>query len=353
MSIYNTKQQRIIILILILLLGTFLAYSLKDIISAGLGAIVFYTLFRSYYLRLIEVKKWKKSLSALFIIFGTFIILILPFFTLSWMVINKISFYTENPTEINIILNHFSSVLGIDIHSVKVIEIVEKIESWALGSFPSLVSALANIFFLISVMYFILYFMFTEYENFENSLLKYLPFKEKNALLLAEELQKITQTNVIGQGIIAFAQGLCVGIGFLIFGIEDPLFWGVLSALLSFVPLVGAALVFIPAGLIELSYSNYYSGIGILLWGIIVVSNIDNVLRLIINKKMANIHPLISIIGVIIGIPMFGILGLVFGPLLISFFILLINIYESKNATTSLYKSRIIITKNEDTDQDT
>lgn len=352
MSIYNTKQQRIIILILILLLGTFLAYSLKDIISAGLGAIVLYTLLRSYYIKLIEEKKWRKSLAALFIIFSSFIVLIIPFFTLSWMVIDKISYYTQNSNEITSILNHFSTVLGIDVHSVRVVEIIKKVETWALGSFPSLISALANIFFLISVMYFILYFMFTEHEYFENSLLKYLPFKEKNALLLAEELQKITQTNVIGQGIIAFAQGLCVGLGFLIFGIEDPLFWGVLSSLLSFVPLVGAALVFVPAGIIEISYLNYYSGIGILVWGILIVSNIDNALRLIINKKLANIHPLISIIGVIIGIPMFGILGLVFGPLLISFFILLISIYENKNNSISIYKSRIIVNKNEIPEED-
>lgn len=352
MSIYNTKQQRIIILILILLLGTFLAYSLKDIISAGLGAIVFYTLLRSYYIKLIDVKKWKKPLAALFIIFSSFIILILPFFTLSWMVINKISYYTQNSTEITDILTHFSAVLGVDVHSVKVVEIIQKIESWALGSFPSIITALLNIFFLMSVMYFILYFMFTEHEYFENSLLKYLPFKERNALQLAEELQKITQSNVIGQGIIAFAQGLCVGLGFLIFGIDDPLFWGVLSALLSFVPVVGSALVFVPAGLIELSYSNYYSGIGVLIWGVLIVANIDNVLRLIINKKMANIHPLISIIGVIIGLPMFGILGLVFGPLLISFFILLINIYESKNTATSLYKTRIIVPNKNETEKD-
>lgn len=337
---------------MILLLGTFLAYSLKDIISAGLGAIVFYTLLRSYYIKLVDVKKWKRPLAALFIILSSFIVLILPFFTLSWMVINKISYYTQNSSEITSILNHFSTVLGIDVHSVRVLEIIKKIESWALGSFPSIVSALANIFFLISIMYFILYFMFTEYEHFENALLKYLPFKNRNALQLAEELQKITQSNVIGQGIIAFAQGLCVGLGFLIFGIDDPLFWGVLSALLSFVPLVGAALVFVPAGLIELSYSNYYSGVGILIWGLLVVSNIDNVLRLIINKKMANIHPLISIIGVIIGIPMFGILGLVFGPLLISFFILLISIYENRSSTTSLYKTRIIVTKNEEPEKD-
>lgn len=343
MSIYSNKQQKIIILILILLLGAFLAYSLKDIISAGLGAIIFYSLLRNYYIKLIHVKNWKRSLAALFLILSSFIILILPFFTLSWMVINKISYYTENSFILTDILSHFSNVLGVDIHSDKVVDIINKLESWALGSFPSVVSAILNIFLLVSIMYFILYFMFTQYENFESALLKYLPFKEKNALLLAEELQKITQTNVIGQGIIAAAQGTCVGLGFLIFGLEDPLFWGVLSALLSFVPLVGAALVFIPAGVIALSYDNLYGGLGILLWGLIIVSNIDNVIRLIINKKIANIHPIISIIGVIIGIPMFGILGLVFGPLLISFFILLISIYENRNTASQVYHNPIIL----------
>jgi predicted PurR-regulated permease PerM len=308
-----------------------LAYSLKDILSAGLGAIVIYTLLRNNYIRLINDRKWKRPLAALFIIFSSFLVIILPFLALSWMVIDKISYYTTNTAEINHILSHFSNVIGVDFASDRVLDIINKLETWALGSFPSLVSAILNIFLLISIMYFVLYFMFTQYENFESALLKYLPFKERNSLLLAEELQKITQTNVIGQGIIAFAQGACVGIGFLIFGLNDPLFWGVLAALLSFVPLLGSALVFIPAGIIALSYQNYFAGVGILIWGVLIVSNIDNVLRLIINKKIANIHPIISIIGVIIGIPMFGILGLVFGPLLISFFILLISIYENKS----------------------
>jgi predicted PurR-regulated permease PerM len=265
------------------------------------------------------------------------------------MVINQISYYTKSPTQITNILSHFSSLLGVDLHSDRVVDVIQKIESWALGSFPSVVSAILNIFLLLSIMYFVLYFMFTEYENFESALLKYLPFKEKSSFLLAEELRKITQTNIIGQGVIAFAQGTCVGLGFLIFGISDPLFWGVLSALLSFVPLVGSALVFIPAGIIALSYNDYFSGIGILVWGVLIVSNIDNVLRLIINKKIANIHPIISIVGVIIGLPMFGILGLVFGPLLISFFLLLISIYENKSSKP--YTNPVLIHKKDEKEE--
>ena len=69
-----------------------------------------------------------------------------------------------------------------------------------------------------------------------------------------------------------------------------------------------------------------------MLWGALIVANIDNVIRLIINRKYANTHPIVSIVGVIIGIPVFGVLGLVIGPLLISYFILLIKIYESEQA---------------------
>lgn len=348
MSIYTLKQQRNIILIIIILLGLFLSYALKDIFTAGLGAVILYTLLRSYFIRLIEIKKWKRALAALYIILISFIVIILPFLGLSFMVVDKISYYSNNLNEIQNIINHFAAVLNIDIeHSETFASTIKKLESWLLGSFPSVVNGLLNVFLLISVMYFILYFMFTEYETFESSLMKYLPFKESNSLLLAEEMQKITQSNVIGQGIIALAQGTCVGLGFWIFNIPDPFFWGVLATLLSFVPIVGSAMVFVPAGIIEISYDNVYNGVGIIIWGAVIVANIDNVLRLIINKKIANIHPLISIIGVIIGIPMFGMLGLVFGPMLISFFLLLIKIYENKMGIRPDLHSEIEEIKNE------
>jgi predicted PurR-regulated permease PerM len=109
----------------------------------------------------------------------------------------------------------------------------------------------------------------------------------------------------------------------------------VVGVLLSFIPIVGSGLVFIPAALIAISYQNYTAGFGILLWGALIVANIDNVIRLIINRKYANTHPIVSIVGVIIGIPVFGVLGLVLGPLLISYFILLIKIYESEQANAS------------------
>lgn len=215
MSIYTLKQQRNIILIILILLGLFLSYMLKDIFTAGLGAVILYTLLRSYFIRLIDYRKWRRPLAAIFIIIISFLVIILPFLGLSLMVVDKITYYSSNLNEIQSIINHFATALHIDVeHSETFAAMIKNLESWVLGSFPSVVNGLLNVFLLISVMYFILYFMFTEYEIFESSLMKYLPFKESNSLLLAEEMQKITQSNVIGQGIIALAQGICVGLGF-------------------------------------------------------------------------------------------------------------------------------------------
>lgn len=91
----------------------------------------------------------------------------------------------------------------------------------------------------------------------------------------------------------------------------------------------GAPLIFIPAGLIELSNGNSIAGIGIIVYGYLIVTTIDNFIRMAIGRKIANTHPLITIIGVVIGIPLFGILGILYGPLMLSLFIILINIYTS------------------------
>jgi predicted PurR-regulated permease PerM len=329
----SKKQKQNIILIMIVLLGLFLAYSLRIIFSAILGAIILYTLFRNLYIKLVVEKKWRNIFAFIFIAISTFTIIILPFFTLSWMVIDKLSYFNSNPKYIQDLISHLSSISGIDLNHSSILEtVIKNIETWALGSFPTLVNALLSVFLLITIMYFLLYFMFKEYLNFEAAIIHYLPFNKENSLTLGTELSKITFSNVLGQGIIAIAQGTLIGIGFYIFNITDPIFWGVVGVLLSFIPIVGSGLVFIPAALIAISYQNYTAGFGILLWGALIVANIDNVIRLIINRKYANTHPIVSIVGVIIGIPVFGVLGLVIGPLLISYFILLIKIYESEQA---------------------
>lgn len=334
MTLFTLKERNTIVLGITIVTGLFLAYALKDIVNSIFGALIFYTIFRRLHLYLVIKRKIKAWLSATVIIILSFFSIVLPFFLLITMVVNKISSVSKNTEDLESIFSAINLFAAERLNQPNLIEdILGKVREGAMSIFSSVLGSTFHILLLLSIMYFILYFMFADYRRFEDMLLKYAPFSHRHSMKFARELRDITYSNVLGQGFIALIQGGLLALGFLLFGISDPIFWGIITLFLAFLPVVGAPFVFVPAGIIELSSGNNFAGIGILIWGFALVTNIDNVLRLFIAKWVGDIHPIITIIGVVIGIPFFGIVGLVFGPLLISFFILLVNIYQVNRKT--------------------
>lgn len=330
MSLFNYKQRNNITLLIIIILGCLIAYSLQGIFSAILGTLVLYTILRPAFLYLVEERKWNKRLSALLLLLVSVLVIILPFYAVSTMVIEKIAeLQSDHIYFKNLIFKVKHLVpLGSDFQSL-VEDGLKKAGTWATELFPSLISGAFNIVLGLLIMYFLLYFMLIENEKFESSLLKYAPFREQNAYRFAEEMRNTTYANVLGQGLICVVQGSLVSLSFYVLGYSDPLFWGVMTTFISFVPVLGPPVVFVPAALLQMANGNSFGAWAMLIFGFVVIINIDNVLRFMIAKKVGNIHPIITVIGVVIGIPLFGILGLVFGPLLLSYFILLIKIYET------------------------
>ncbi len=329
MPIYNSSQQKNLVLGLVLLLGAFLFYSTLNIFTSLLGSIVMYTLFRPLHIYLIEKKKIRKSFSALIIIVVSFLIIIIPMLALSWMIINKLIAFQQNPEIASKLIDNVNKLGGSRINKPELIKNgISNLSNWAIGQFSSFINKTFRIFINLMILYFSLFYMLVSYENFEKTILKYLPFQKRNSLRFGKELKNMTYSNIFGQGIIAAVQGIIVGIGFLIFQIPDPIFWGIISFFVCFLPVVGAPIIIVPAGIIELANGNTIAGLGIIIWGIVLVTVADNFLRFYISKKIADTHPLITLIGVIIGVPFFGIIGIVVGPFLISFFLLLISIYE-------------------------
>lgn len=266
----------------------------------------------------------------LLIIFTSLIVIVIPLMSLSIMVVDKIGSINHNTFNLQEWVEKIDDYAGHNFNQPHLAEnTLQKLGAYATELFPSILGSAANILITLLVMYFLLYFMFTQIKEFETGLLKYAPFREQHALKFANALRDATYSNVLGQGIIALVQGTLLANGFWIFGLPDPIFWGVIGAFISFLPVVGAPTLTIPAGIILIAEGHSLKGILLLAYGLIFIGNIDNVLRMIINKRIANTHPIISIIGVFIGIPLFGILGLVFGPLLLSYFLLLLEIYET------------------------
>ncbi len=330
MSIFSYKQRNNITLAGIVILGCFLLYALSGLFSSILGAIIIFTIFRPLYLLLVEKKHWNKSLVALMIIFTSLIVIVIPLMSLSIMVVGKISGINRNSFDLQGWIAKIDDYAGYNFNQPHFAEnTMQKLGVFATDLFPSILGSAANILVTLLVMYFLLYFMLVQMRGFEAALLKYAPFREQHALKFAVALRNATYANVLGQGIIALTQGFLLANGFWIFGLPDPVFWGVIGAFISFLPVVGAPTLSIPASIILFAQGHTLKGVLLLAYGLLFIGNVDNFLRMIINKRIANTHPLISIIGVFIGIPLFGILGLVFGPLLLSYFLLLLEIYET------------------------
>lgn len=336
-SIFTPKERNIITLVLLLLLGAVIAYAVRGIIGALLGTMVMYTIFRPLNIWLVERLKWRRPLAAVCIIIISFLIIVLPFLGIGTMLTNKIVELIKNPAWIKNTVNTINEYAGDKLGKPDLLqEQLEKSVSYLGGLLTSLVSGAAGLFLDITVMYFLLYFIFINFRGFERGLLRYSPFRIENAIKFGHELRNITYSNVIGQTFIALVQGGALSLGFWIFGFDDALFWGVICAILAFVPLLGPPLIFVPAAIYAFTQGDNFAAIALLVYGFVVVINIDNILRLIIAKKVGDIHPIITVVGVIIGIPLFGVMGLVYGPLLLSYFLITVRIYEANKKQLNL-----------------
>lgn len=236
MSVFNYKQRNNIILIALIILGCFLLYALHGLSSSILGAIILFTIFRSMFINLTEKRGWSPSLVAVLIIVGSLIVIIIPFLSLSILVINKISDLQTANLPIHKWLADIDSFAGSHLnqpHFIDSINITQKIGEYAATLFPSILGSAADIFLTLLIMYFLLFFMFTQHKEFEAGLVKYAPFREQHAIKFADELKNSTYSNVIGQGIISISQGVFFAIGLWITGVSDPIFWGVIGTFIS------------------------------------------------------------------------------------------------------------------------
>ncbi|MCI0424022.1 MAG: AI-2E family transporter [Acidobacteria bacterium] len=147
---------------------------------------------------------------------------------------------------------------------------------------------------------------------------------------LIEEIKSVTWAVVYGQVMTALIQGALGGLGFLVFGVPNAILWGSIMILLSFLPLIGTPVIWAPAAIFLILSGATARGIGLLLWGGILVMNVDNVLKPRLISGQSNIHPVVVLLGVLGGLKLFGFIGLVAGPLTLALLIALIRFYEEE-----------------------
>ncbi|AZQ43694.1 AI-2E family transporter [Nonlabens ponticola] len=281
--------------------------------------------------RKLEKLKWRPSIAAVTLIISSIIGILIPIAGLGLLFYSRIKKALNNTSEIT---NQIQSQIN-KVEEYIGYEIGPSIDSDQIKStLSSLVSGVAssglNIFIALGIMIFIIYYMLVERETWQNASMTYLPLKKENIQALGDDCIALVKSNALGIPLVAIMQGVVALIGYLIFGVENAFFWFGITTIGSMIPFVGTALGILPVFLLLMAQGDTQGAIGILIYGTVVVGSTDNVFRLIVQKRLADIHPMVTLIGVIVGVPLFGFLGLIFGPLLVSLFLLLVQIYKKE-----------------------
>lgn len=330
-TINSNILKQVFFIAVILFLGIVLFRELFFFFSAFLGAITFYVLMRKRMFHLTENRKWNSVLAAWTLMLLSFFVILVPIGLLGNILYSKISFVISNSEQLlsslKVAITHISDKLGFKIIDPSVINRAGEFLGELL---PEVLNVTINTTTTVASMYFMLYFMLINGRKMENALYEYIPLADSNVKLLGSELRTIISANAIGIPLIALIQGVVGLIGYLIIGISEPWLWFVATAITAMIPVVGASIIYAPLTIMLFVQGETGKGIALAIWGFGVIGLVDNVFRLMVNRRLGDIHPLITIFGVIIGIQMFGFIGLIFGPVLISLFLLLLRIYSSE-----------------------
>ncbi len=301
-------------------------------LSGVLGAITIYVLFRKWMGKLIR-KGWNPNLAASLIMLISFVLILVPVGGLVLMLGNKISSAVDKSENvIEAIKNQMYALEKTVDYDLTSQMDFSGASSWLTNSLQGLAGGTFTVFISIAIMYFLLFYMLTNRKEIRESLFEYLPISKKNLKLIGDEMQNMVRSNALGIPMVAVAQGIVALIGFFIFGVSNPFFWFVIVAVGSMIPFIGTLIGIIPVFILAISNGNDFQAWGILIYGFVVVGSTDNLIRLYVLRKLDNVHPLITLIGVIIGVPLFGFIGLIFGPLLISLFLIVVRIYKKEYA---------------------
>lgn len=322
--------RQLFVLLVILFLGFLIIKEIIPFLSGVLGAITLFVILKKWMSKLVE-RSWKKSLAAGFLMLLSFIGILIPVVLIIMMLSSKIGQAVANSERVVAAIKdqavNLEEYIGYNLSST--ID-TSSVAGWLTANLQSLAGGTFNAFIAIGIMYFMLYYMLINREYLNNTLRSYIPLNDENTLLIEKETDLSVKSNALGIPLVAIFQGVIALIGFFIFGVPDPFFWFAITAIGSMIPFIGSALGIVPITVLLLASGNNWQAIGILIYGIVVVGATDNFVRLYILERLSSVHPLITLFGVVVGVPLFGFIGLIFGPLLISLFLLIVKIYKKE-----------------------
>lgn len=325
----NSILRQIFFLVIAILMVFLVLYHLSAFIPGFLGAFCLYVLL-IHPLRWM-IYKWRinRLLAVSLLMLTSIVIIAAPLYFLISMLTDKVAIALDNKEkiqqDIQAAVEQISNSLGIDIlHEINFSDIT----SVGIKIIQEVLNTSINSLIQLGIAYLILYFMLMNYRKMENWFYDNIPLKTENLIILNKDLRDLVISNAVGVPVVAVLQSLVAYLGYWMFGLEGAFGWFILTIFAAMIPVLGASLVYIPAGIYMLANGETTNAYLMLGYSFIIVGISDNVFRFWTQKVMADVHPLITIFGVILGINVFGFIGIIFGPILLSLVIWMYRIYK-------------------------
>lgn len=327
--ISNSILRQIFFIIIASFMVLVVLYHLKAFLPGFLGAFCLYVLMIHPLRYLIHKRNFNRVFAIILLMLTSVLVIVTPLVFLINVLTEKVGQAIDNKQAIqdNIEkgLNQVNKEFGIDLLS----EInLGDVTSIAIKIVQEILNTSIDGIVQLAIAYLILYFMLMNYHKMEKWFYKNIPLKSDNLKILNKDLRDLVISNAVGVPLVALIQAIFAYIGYLIFGLDDAFNWFIITIFAAMVPVIGTAVVYVPACIFLLAIGEATNAYLLFLYCLIVVGASDNIFRFWLQKIMADVHPLTTIFGVIIGVNLFGFIGIIFGPIFLSLVLWLFTIYK-------------------------
>lgn len=318
--------------ILVLLFFIFLPY-FNIFVLSGTLAIIFYPVYQ----KLLEAigKEW---LAALITVFLVIMIFLLPLTFFGFQILKEAGqLYLDITSDgqktglIDRVANAAQNIITALNPSLSFDfdQLAKQTLAWLLGKIGSIFSEITQITLGFFVSILALYYLLKDGSKLSKWLIQLSPLKDIDDQKILDTLKTAVRSVILGSLVIALIQGALASIGFYIFGVPNGAFWGAVAAIAALIPFVGTSLVLAPAVAYLAIVGNFAGALGMLLWSATAVGLIDNILAPKLIERGMKVHPLLILLSVLGGISFFGPIGFLTGPIILSLFFALLEMYKS------------------------
>ncbi len=330
----NTQKISFLVVLFLVLILVFLI--LKPFINIMALALIIAILFNPVF-RFFDRRTGNRSIAAGLTIALVFLIIALPVWLFGQILVTELLSLYDRVKQGGLLIDRSQIIDNVPVQLQGLIEgISEDVGSFlrnftanAFETFSNLLSNLASFFIAFFLLFFLLYYVLRDGHTIKTMLMDISPIETNQENKLFSRIVAAVNGVVKGQFLIALVQGCVATLGFIIFGIPEPVLWGLFTVLTALVPTVGTSLSLIPAIIYLAITGQAPQAIGLTIWGVVAVGLIDNVIGPKLIGSTTKLHPILVLLSVLGGIQFFGFLGFLIGPILMAIFVALIDLYRT------------------------